>query len=147
MATLIDIRRKCEAWPCGEQAVVAMRDRVGQLRGEFCQIHGDERLAAELERERDVYDPATFAAGLEDAPSGLPASALPSLLGDEDEVNCARCGSWTDWECCPDCGGDGWVTEDDGVNGPEDYVCGVCGGEGGWLFCPGCRIKAGGLLP
>ena len=55
--------------------------------------------------------------------------------------SCKECGCDVDYEECHECGGDGSITEDDGVNGPEDYGCGACDGEGGWLFCPECRAK------
>lgn len=63
----------------------------------------------------------------------------------EDESDfgpgCPTCGGDQDWEECHDCGGEGYVTEDDGVNGPEDYSCGLCESRGGWDYCPSCRAK------
>lgn len=64
--------RKCNLGPEGKPAAatVALRSVGGGLIGEYCRPHGEQKLAEILERERERYVPASFAAGLEDDASG-----------------------------------------------------------------------------
>jgi DnaJ-class molecular chaperone len=42
----------------------------------------------------------------------------------------------SDWEDCPECGGEGWVSryEEDPLwyDEDEEWPCELCGGKGGW---------------
>lgn len=56
-------------------------------------------------------------------------------VGDEEDVQCARCGSSCYFVTCGDCGGDGEVEDDDWQWEGEFHRCTLCLGTGGWWRC------------
>lgn len=58
----------------------------------------------------------------------------PPHDGQEWDCQCARCGSSCGYVDCGECGGDGYV-EDDDCCGTDTMQCRECGGHGGWPVC------------
>jgi hypothetical protein len=50
------------------------------------------------------------------------------------ENQCARCGSSVGHRDCENCGGDGYI-EDDDWQFPSNDRCDICLGDGGWYVC------------
>jgi hypothetical protein len=56
-------------------------------------------------------------------------------VGDDEDCQCARCGSSTIWFDCDNCGGEGEIEDDDWQCEGEYYRCDWCKGKGGWHRC------------
>ena len=59
--------------------------------------------------------------------------------GDEQDSQCARCGSSTYSVTCWNCGGDGYLESDDWQDPDEIRRCDICGGDGRWQRCCSSR--------
>ena len=60
----------------------------------------------------------------------------PPRDGREWEAQCARCGSSTQWLDCDNCGGDGWIEDDDWQADEGDgWNCDWCDGYCGHMAC------------
>ena len=63
-------------------------------------------------------------------------ASQPPRDGREWESQCARCGSSTVPEECNNCGGEGFIVDDDWQADEGDtFTCDWCRGEGGWQHC------------
>ena len=61
-------------------------------------------------------------------------------VGDEVDMQCARCGSSCFRVECPECGGEGYVEDDDdGMGDAEIVTCSECHGIGGYWRCISSR--------
>jgi hypothetical protein len=61
-------------------------------------------------------------------------------VGDEEDSQCARCGSSTYAVGCWNCGGEGFLEDEDDWEGdPDGRRCDICGGDGGWQRCCSSR--------
>ena len=56
-------------------------------------------------------------------------------VGDEDDCQCARCGSSCYFADCDNCGGEGEIEDDDWQCEGEYHRCDWCRGVGGWWRC------------
>jgi hypothetical protein len=61
-------------------------------------------------------------------------------IGDDEDCQCARCGSSMFFVDCANCGGDGEIEDDDWQCEGEFHRCDWCRGKGGWWRC--CSSKA-----
>lgn len=60
-------------------------------------------------------------------------------IGDEEDCQCARCGSSCYFVDCANCGGEGEIEDEDWQFEGEFYRCDWCMGKGGWWRC--CSTK------
>ncbi len=62
-------------------------------------------------------------------------------IGDEQDVQCARCGSSCYPVDCSQCGGEGFTEDEDDWDSDPNALCrcDICSGEGGWSRCCSSR--------
>ena len=72
--------------------------------------------------------------------------------GSDGAATCALCNCEMEWECCSDCGGEGWhdAYEDDPIyyQPGETKPCHTCNGKGGmhWCVTKDCETNCGWKL-